>query len=180
MLARKHLYFLLPLSPEYENSSRNNAASRLVSHYTKQNKEIHLKRIFIAKNAAIFPIGLGAMPLSISGRPSATKASNVIKAFLDNGGHLIDTADVYGLDDTDRGHNEKLIYQTIKKMGQKTYALLPKAAPPDRLAAGVYAVAGTQKCFAMHAKPACAIWIQHQLISIICMAPIPMCQLKIR
>lgn len=64
----------------------------------------------------LFPIGLGAMPLSITGRPSEAIAIDVIQKFIDLGGNFIDTADVYGLDDTDRGHNEKLIR---KALGQK-------------------------------------------------------------
>lgn len=70
----------------------------------------------IANFNAIFPIGLGAMPLSIGdNRPSTAKASHIIKTFLEMGGNFIDTADVYGLDDTDRGHNEKLLSQAIKQ-----------------------------------------------------------------
>lgn len=68
-------------------------------------------------NHRVFPIGLGAMPLSISGRPTLSDAHRVITTFIEMGGNLIDTADVYGLDDNDRGHNEKLIHQVLKQIG---------------------------------------------------------------
>ncbi|MCC8998419.1 MAG: hypothetical protein LM522_02795 [Candidatus Contendobacter sp.] len=44
-------------------------------------------------------IGLGAMPLSISGRPDGAQAFSVIEAFVGDGGNFIDTANVYCLDD---------------------------------------------------------------------------------
>lgn len=64
---------------------------------------------------SLFPIGLGAMPLSIVGRPTEQEAIDVINLFLELGGNFIDTANVYGLDDADKGHNEKLIYNALKK-----------------------------------------------------------------
>lgn len=67
----------------------------------------------------LFPIGLGAMPLSIPGRPSENEAIRVIRTFIDTGGNFIDTANIYGLDDTDRGHNEKLIQQAITQAGKQ-------------------------------------------------------------
>lgn len=54
-------------------------------------------------------IGFGGMPLSIQGRPSGDDARKVIHAALDAGINFIDTADVYCLDDSDIGHNERLI-----------------------------------------------------------------------
>lgn len=49
------------------------------------------------------------MPLSIQGRPDAATALAVLHASLDEGLTLIDTADVYCLDEPDIGHNERLI-----------------------------------------------------------------------
>ncbi len=54
-------------------------------------------------------VGLGAMPLSLAGRPSEAEAIRVIHAALDAGVSLIDTADVYCVDDRETGHNERLI-----------------------------------------------------------------------
>ena len=60
-------------------------------------------------------IGLGAMPLSIQGRPGdEASAIRVIHAALDGGATLIDTADVYCLDDDDIGHNERLIAKALR------------------------------------------------------------------
>lgn len=58
-------------------------------------------------------IGLGGMPLSIEGRPSTDEAVRVVHAALDAGVTLIDTADVYCLDDDDIGHNEQLISRAL-------------------------------------------------------------------
>lgn len=53
------------------------------------------------------------MPLSISGRPPEGQGIRVLHAALDAGVRLIDTADSYCLDDTDAGHNERLIAQAV-------------------------------------------------------------------
>jgi aryl-alcohol dehydrogenase-like predicted oxidoreductase len=55
------------------------------------------------------PIGFGGMPLSIHGRPSEDEGRRVLNAAIDAGMTLVDTADVYCLDDRDIGHNERLI-----------------------------------------------------------------------
>ena len=60
-------------------------------------------------------IGLGGMPLSLDDRPSETTAISVIHASFDAGVTLIDTADVYCIDDNDIGHNERLIAKAISK-----------------------------------------------------------------
>lgn len=60
-------------------------------------------------------IGLGGMPLSIQDRPDESKAMAVIEKALALGVKLIDTADVYCLDDSEIGHNERLIQQVIAK-----------------------------------------------------------------
>ncbi len=54
-------------------------------------------------------IGFGGMPLSIADRPAReADAVAVIRAALDAGVTLLDTADVYCLDHRDIGHNERL------------------------------------------------------------------------
>lgn len=58
-------------------------------------------------------IGLGGMPLSLNDRPSEETAFSVIHASLDAGITVIDTADVYCLDDDDIGHNEHLIAKAL-------------------------------------------------------------------
>ena len=64
---------------------------------------------------AVSVVGLGGMPLSIPGRPEMElDAMRVVHAALDAGMTLIDTADVYCLDDRDVGHNERLIARALR------------------------------------------------------------------
>ena len=67
-------------------------------------------------NIEVYAIGLGAMPLSLDGRPDEAQALGVIKAFVDGGGNFIDSANVYCIDDSDIGHNEKLIARALSKL----------------------------------------------------------------
>ncbi|HET6795896.1 MAG TPA: aldo/keto reductase [Gemmatimonadales bacterium] len=62
-------------------------------------------------------VGYGGMHLSIQDRPPEVQGIRVIHAALDAGVTLIDTADVYCLDDTELGHNERLIAQALKSWG---------------------------------------------------------------
>jgi aryl-alcohol dehydrogenase-like predicted oxidoreductase len=59
-------------------------------------------------------VGLGGMYLSIQGRPDEAQAIATIHAALDAGVTLIDTADVYCLDETDIGHNERVIAKALR------------------------------------------------------------------
>ena len=62
---------------------------------------------------AIFPVGLGAMPLSTAGRPGRAQAVRTVHAALDAGVRLVDTADAYCLDRADTGHNEVLVAEAL-------------------------------------------------------------------
>lgn len=62
----------------------------------------------------VFPIGYGGMPISVSGRPDEQQAIHAIHAALDGGVNLIDTADAYCLDETETGHNERLIAKALR------------------------------------------------------------------
>lgn len=73
----------------------------------------------LANSITITSIGLGAMPLSLSQRPAQREALTLIQYYIASGGNFIDTADVYGLDDNDRGHNEKLIAKALAEMSCK-------------------------------------------------------------
>lgn len=53
--------------------------------------------------------------MSIQGRPSESESIQVVLAALERGMRLIDTADVYCLDQTDIGHNERLIAKALKE-----------------------------------------------------------------
>jgi aryl-alcohol dehydrogenase-like predicted oxidoreductase len=59
-------------------------------------------------------IGLGCMRLSTVEPRDDARSIAVIHAALDAGATLLDTADVYCLDDTDLGHNERLVAQALK------------------------------------------------------------------
>ena len=74
-------------------------------------------RRFGPAGPALFPLGLGCMNLSIEGRPSEAEAIRVICAGLDSGLQLLDTADVYGLDENDLGHNERLVARALSEWG---------------------------------------------------------------
>jgi aryl-alcohol dehydrogenase-like predicted oxidoreductase len=62
----------------------------------------------------VFPIGLGAMPLSLPGRPDEAQAIRTIHAALDAGCSLIDTADAYAVDESEIGHNERLVAKALR------------------------------------------------------------------
>lgn len=71
------------------------------------------QRMLGKSHFSVSAIGLGGMPLSVQGRPPESQAIRVIHAALDLGVTLIDTADVYCLDDSDIGHNERLIRKAL-------------------------------------------------------------------
>ncbi len=59
-------------------------------------------------------IGFGGMPLSTDGRPDETVAIRVIHEVLDAGVTLLDTANVYCLNEDDIGHNERLFAKALE------------------------------------------------------------------
>ena len=61
-------------------------------------------------------IGLGAMPLSLKGRPPEEQAHDVIRAYVNAGGNFIDTANVYCRHEKEIGHNENLVHRALKSM----------------------------------------------------------------
>ena len=68
----------------------------------------------------ISAIGLGGMPLSLSSRPSESQAIAVIHKALDLGITLIDTADSYCKDESDKHHNERLITKALQQYDEET------------------------------------------------------------
>jgi aryl-alcohol dehydrogenase-like predicted oxidoreductase len=64
-------------------------------------------------------VGLGGMPLSISGRPERAAAKAVVHRAVELGVDFIDTADVYCLSDDDLGHNERLIAEALDEIGAR-------------------------------------------------------------
>lgn len=61
-------------------------------------------------------IGLGAMSLSLQGRPERAQAIAVVRRALELGVTFIDTADVYCLHDGELGHNERLIRDALREI----------------------------------------------------------------
>jgi len=72
-----------------------------------------------ATDESISRIGFGGMPLSIQGRPSTEQARRTINAAIDAGINFLDTADVYCIDDSDLGHNERLLASTVRERSDR-------------------------------------------------------------
>ena len=71
------------------------------------------RRLLGPGTPAVAAVGYGGMHLSIEGRPPEEQSLRVLRAALDAGVTLIDTADVYCIDQHDIGHNERLIAQAL-------------------------------------------------------------------
>jgi aryl-alcohol dehydrogenase-like predicted oxidoreductase len=69
-------------------------------------------------------IGLGAMPLSIEGRPEEARAIATIHTALDADVTLIDTADAYHIGPEEVGHDESLIAKALATYGGDVDAVL--------------------------------------------------------
>lgn len=65
-------------------------------------------------------IGLGGMPMSLSSRPPEAQAIATIHRALDLGVTLLDTADSYCKDESDKHHNERLIHKALQQYGKDT------------------------------------------------------------
>ncbi|MEU3458348.1 aldo/keto reductase [Streptomyces sp. NPDC006733] len=105
------------------------------------------------REVPVSAIGLGAMPLSIEGRPDEARAFATVHAALDAGVTLIDTADSYHWHADERGHNEALIARAVAAYGGDASAVLVatkggRGRPGD----GSWTVDGRPE----HLKRACA------------------------
>jgi aryl-alcohol dehydrogenase-like predicted oxidoreductase len=100
-------------------------------------------------DADVFPIGLGGMPMSLSGRPPEERSIRAIHAALDAGVNLIDTADAYSKDDTDVGHNERLIAKAIA--GRRDDVIVATKGGHTRTRDGAWEVDGSPE----HIRRAC-------------------------
>ena len=70
-----------------------------------------------ANGPLVSSVGLGCMPLSLAGRRPEEESVSVIHAALDAGITLFDTADVYCTDDSELGHNERLLRRALASYG---------------------------------------------------------------
>jgi aryl-alcohol dehydrogenase-like predicted oxidoreductase len=73
---------------------------------------------------AVPAVGYGGMHLSLQDRPPEPEGVAVIHAALDAGVRLIDTADSYCLDDSDTGHNERLIARALREWSGPAHEVL--------------------------------------------------------
>lgn len=69
-------------------------------------------------------IGMGAMPLSLEGRPPREQARKVIYRAVELGVDFIDSADAYCIDDDDFGHNERLIGEALDELDARDRVLV--------------------------------------------------------
>ncbi|MEV5879106.1 aldo/keto reductase [Streptomyces sp. NPDC052101] len=91
-------------------------------------------------------VGLGAMPLSIEGRPDEQRALATVHAALDAGVTLLDTADSYHLPGQDPGHNELLLARALAAYGGDTEGVLVATkGGRGRPADGSWTVTGTPR-----------------------------------
>jgi aryl-alcohol dehydrogenase-like predicted oxidoreductase len=89
-------------------------------------------------------IGLGAMPMSIEGRPAESQAIATIHAALDAGVRLIDTADAYHRDAGEVGHNEVLVARALKSWdGDATSVLVSTKGGHTRPGDGSWGIDGS-------------------------------------
>jgi aryl-alcohol dehydrogenase-like predicted oxidoreductase len=91
-------------------------------------------------DAEVFPIGLGGMPMSLSGRPPEERSIRTIHAALDAGVNLIDTADAYSADASDFGHNERLIAKALR--GRRDDVIVATKGGHTRTADGAWELDG--------------------------------------
>jgi aryl-alcohol dehydrogenase-like predicted oxidoreductase len=100
-------------------------------------------------DADVFPIGLGGMPMSLASRPPEERSIRTIHAALDAGVNLIDTADAYSRDDSDVGHNERLIAKAIRD--RREQVIVATKGGHTRTADGGWELDGTPE----HLRAAC-------------------------
>ncbi|MFJ4466668.1 aldo/keto reductase [Streptomyces sp. NPDC089424] len=96
-------------------------------------------------------IGLGAMPMSIEGRPDEARSLAAVHAALDAGVTLIDTADAYHLHADEVGHNETLIAKALAAHDRGAEVLVATKGGHLRPGDGSWTVDGSPA----HLKAAC-------------------------
>ena len=69
-------------------------------------------------------IGLGAMPMSVEGRPEREQSLRTIHAALDAGVTLVDTADAYHARADGLGHNEDVVAEALRTWGGDSSSVL--------------------------------------------------------
>ncbi|WP_367318993.1 aldo/keto reductase [Streptomyces sp. HUAS ZL42] len=96
-------------------------------------------------------IGLGAMPMSIEGRPDEARSLATVHAALDAGVTLIDTADAYHLYADEVGHNETLVAKALATHERGADVLVATKGGHLRPGDGSWTLDGSPR----HLKEAC-------------------------
>ncbi|GAA2547889.1 aldo/keto reductase [Streptomyces levis] len=109
---------------------------------------MHTRRI---GDVEVSAIGLGAMPMSIEGRPDEERSLATLHAALDAGVTLIDTADAYHLHADEVGHNETLIAKALASHERGGEVLVATKGGHLRPGDGSWTLDGSPR----HLKEAC-------------------------
>jgi len=109
---------------------------------------MHTRRI---GDVEVSAIGLGAMPMSIEGRPDEARSLATIHAALDTGVTLVDTADAYHRDADEVGHNETLIAKALASHDRGRDVLVATKGGHLRPGDGSWTLDGSPE----HLKAAC-------------------------
>ncbi|MFE9441949.1 aldo/keto reductase [Streptomyces sp. NPDC006602] len=109
---------------------------------------MHTRRI---GDVEVSAIGLGAMPMSIEGRPDEARSLATIHAALDAGVTLIDTADAYHRGADEVGHNETLIAKALASHDRGGDVLVATKGGHLRPGDGSWTLDGSPR----HLKDAC-------------------------
>ncbi|MFD5234005.1 aldo/keto reductase [Streptomyces qaidamensis] len=109
---------------------------------------MHSRRI---GDVEVSAIGLGAMPMSIEGRPDEERSLATIHAALDAGVTLIDTADAYHRGADEVGHNETLIAKALASHDRGGDVLVATKGGHLRPGDGSWTLDGSPR----HLKAAC-------------------------
>lgn len=103
-------------------------------------------------DVSVGAIGLGAMPMSIEGRPDRARSIATVHAALDAGVTLIDTADAYHRDGDEVGHNETLVAEALSTWsGDRDAVLVATKGGHLRPGGGVWTLDGSPA----HLRAAC-------------------------
>jgi aryl-alcohol dehydrogenase-like predicted oxidoreductase len=98
-------------------------------------------------------LGLGAMPMSLEGRPDESQSIETIHAALDAGVTLIDTADAYCINGDEVGHNERLVAKAVSSWSGGDDVLVATKGGHYRPADGSWQVNGRPE----YLKEACTV-----------------------
>lgn len=109
---------------------------------------MHTRRI---GDVEVSAIGLGGMPMSIEGRPEEQRSLDTVRAALDAGVTLIDTADAYHQYADEVGHNETLIAKALARHERGSDVLVATKGGHLRPGDGSWTLDGSPR----HLKEAC-------------------------